>query len=185
MGNTQNAAASSRADVPGKPSSEPPSSSTGRSLEKKKEEDSAVQSGRCAHEFGYDSTDLMPGRWGVVKRKAVLSWDARKPMPEFRQVVTDGGIMWLDLSESELLLGGRLENVFIVSHRWSVSTFCTYIHHHTYTRTRLLFASCSSHLHHLLAAACLLAFLMLTYPRPPPIPPGPYTPCLLIPIDRL
>ena len=83
---------------------------------------------------GYESADLKPGRWGVAKREAVLSWDPEVAMPEFRQVVADGGITWLDLSEAELLLGGKLENIFIVSHRWSVYT-------HMHTRETKLFAS--------------------------------------------
>ena len=112
---------------------------------------------------GYDSQTLKPGRWGVAKREAVLSWDLRNPMPEFRQVVEDGGIMWLDLSASELLLGGRLENVFIVSHRWSVHS----THTSSYARTQT-------------TAVCFVCFTIhFSLPRlysscsPTPVPPPP------------
>ena len=71
----------------------------------------------------YKSSDLKTGKWAVVTREAVLSWKADQPMPEFRQVIADGGIMWVEMTEAEMVLGHTLENIVIVSHRWSVSLY--------------------------------------------------------------
>ena len=66
----------------------------------------------------YKSSDLQPGKWAVVTRAAVLSWKPDQPMPEFRQVISDGGMVWVEMTEAQMVLGRTLENIVIVSHRW-------------------------------------------------------------------
>ena len=59
---------------------------------------------------GYSSADLRRERWAIVKRKSILSWDPAEKMPDFRELVARGDIEWLDLPESEILKGERLQN---------------------------------------------------------------------------
>ena len=67
---------------------------------------------------GYSSADLRRERWAMVKRESILGWDTAEKMPEFRELVARGDIEWLDLPETEILKGERLQNYWITSHRW-------------------------------------------------------------------
>ena len=67
---------------------------------------------------GYSSADLQRERWAMVKTESILSWDPAEKMPEFRELVARGDIEWLDLPETEILKGERLQNYWITSHRW-------------------------------------------------------------------
>ena len=67
---------------------------------------------------GYSSADLRREQWAMVKRESILRWDTAEKMPEFRELVARGDIEWLDLPETEILKGERLQNYWITSHRW-------------------------------------------------------------------
>ena len=67
---------------------------------------------------GYNSSDLRRNRWAFAKRESILSWEPVSKMPEFRELVSQGGIEWLDLPEWEILDGKRLQDYLITSHRW-------------------------------------------------------------------
>ena len=93
----------------------------------------------------------------MAKREAVLGWKPDEKMPEFRQVIADGGIMWIEMGEADMVLGHKLEHIVIVSHRWSVYSFTRY------ARTYVLFAPFIPPID--LALACLRAScLVLTWP---------------------
>jgi len=70
------------------------------------------------HRGGYDSKHLRRNRWAFAKRENILSWEPVSKMPEFRELVSQAGIEWLDLPEWEILDGKRLQNYVITSHRW-------------------------------------------------------------------
>ena len=66
----------------------------------------------------YSSSDLRRNQWAFAKRENILSWEPVSKMPEFRELVSQAGIEWLDLPEWEILDGKRLQNYVITSHRW-------------------------------------------------------------------
>ena len=68
--------------------------------------------------YTYNSDNLRRERWAFAKRESILSWDPTSKMPEFRDLIAQGGIEWIDLPEIEILKGERLQNYWITSHRW-------------------------------------------------------------------
>ena len=68
--------------------------------------------------YTYNSDNLRRERWAFAKRENILSWDPTSKMPEFRDLIAQGGIEWLELPETEILKGERLQNYWITSHRW-------------------------------------------------------------------